>query len=136
VPLQCRINISGKTAHKDVEIATEQNIPIEYWDILNKCVKPECPDYEYFTTQLEAFKTTLQAYFTILTSKTGNLSPQQLKEEYQNKTTGKPVKTSHSLLRSIDDLITDFEKKVVLPEDSEEKRSKETLKQWYSTGQS
>lgn len=133
VPLQCRINISGKKAHKDVEIATEQNIPIEYWDIENKCVKKECPDYEQMTAQLETFKTTLQAYFTILTSKTENLSPQELKEAYQNKATGKPVKTAHTLLKAIDNLITDFEKKVYLPEDSTEKRSKETLKQWNST---
>lgn len=133
VPLQCRINISGKTVHKDAEISTGQNIPIAHWDIENKCVKKECPDYEYFTAQLETFKTTLQAYFTVLTSKTENLSPQQLKEEYQNKTTGKPVKTTQTLLKSIDDLITDFEKKVYLPEDSTEKRSKETLKQWNST---
>lgn len=133
VQLQCRINISGKTPHKDAELSTDQTIPIQYWDIANKRLKPDCPDYEHITAQLETFKTTLNAYFTVLTSKTENLSPQQLKEEYQNKTTGKTTRPVHTLLQSVDDLITDFEKKVYLPADNKEKRSKETLKQWNST---
>ena len=134
IPLLCRITISNT----DREISAGPKINPEYWDKKTDALKENCPQYVQITAQLATFKTLLQSCFTILTSQHQAVTAGMLKAEYKlrtdpNTASEVPTTTAHTILKSVDELIKEFEKKTNKPIDSTEKRSKETLKQWNST---
>lgn len=131
VPLQCRLTINN--VHNDV--STGIIVHISQWDKEKKCILQGCEGYVNLQEQVNSFETLIKAHFVTLCAAHQDVTTQMLKARYLDKpdTSGKTTTTKHTLLQSVDDLINDFEKKVYLPEDNQEKRSKETLKQWNST---
>ena len=131
VPPQCRLTINN--VHNDV--STGIIVHVNQWDKDKKCILENCEGYKNIQEQIKSFETLIKAHFETLCAACKDVTTLMLKERYLDKpeTTGKPTIPTHTLLQSVDDLIADFEKKVYLPEDNKEKRSKETLKQWNST---
>ena len=132
--VQARISVSGKKAY----IALNSAITPDYWDETHKTVKTSCPQYQTIKSEMDAFIKDMEAIFTLCSKKEDRIFPEQLKTEYLRAIKGilRPQEAQEltaTVLTTIDQLIVDFTKKVYLPEDHKEKRSKETLKQWNAT---
>jgi len=132
--VQARVSVSGKKAY----ITLNSAITPDHWDESRKTVKTSCPQYETIKSEMDTFVKDMEAIFTLCSKKEDRIFPEQLKEEYLRVIKGRIPTTevtvyTATLLTTIDQLIVDFTKKVYLPEDHKEKRSKETLKQWNST---
>lgn len=130
--LQCRLKISGT----QTDIPVGLNVHIDDWDESKNTVKTDCERYPTYAKEISDFINVIDAHYKILSTERPTVTAQMIRAAYErakNPEPPKPPTPVFGLLHTIDELICDFEKKVKLPEDHQEKRSMETLKQWYST---
>lgn len=129
IPISCRITVPGS---KKTELDTGIRIQAGEWDSLNKAVLPKNEQWEEINQELKEIIADLEAHFRILLKKHSKVTSLMVKNDYKGVSidhTEAPAKeTAHTLIQATTDLIEKFEVLV-----KEEKRSEETLKQWYGT---
>lgn len=134
VPIFCRITAPRS---KKTELDTGIRIQNGEWDKKQKQILPSNKNHKKLNEELDTLITDLEAHYTVLQKKYEKVTSLMVKNDYNHQPVDQDLtsqtKQNQSLLKSIDSLIEEFEKKVNKPSDSKEKRSKETLKQWYST---